>query len=128
MCVLDAQTVRPYFWKFCNNLPNNYRSMEENKPKNSFIGWCRRYISLLFVGLLALYVYVLFFNDNSYGHLRELHGEIKRLEKEKKENQDTLNKYYELNRLLLSDKEELERVAREKYGMQRPGEDVYIIE
>ena len=59
---------------------------------------------------------------------RELHGEIKRLEREKKENRDTLNKYYELNRLLLSDKEELERVAREKYGMQRPGEDVYIIE
>jgi len=102
--------------------------MEEKKQKGSFIGWCRRYISLLFVGLFALYIYVLFFNDNSYGHLSELNGEIKRLEKEKQENQDTLKKYRELNRLLLSDKEELERVAREKYGMQRPGEDVYIIE
>lgn len=102
--------------------------MEEKKPKSSFTAWCRRYISLLFVGILALYVYVLFFNDNSYGHLRELHGEIKRLEIEKQQNQDTLDKYRELNRLLLSDKEELERVAREKYGMQRPGEDVYIVE
>lgn len=85
-------------------------------------------MSLLFVGLLALYVYVLFFNDNSYGRLSELHGEIKRLEKEKQENLDTLKKYRDLNQLLLSDKEELERVAREKYGMQRQGEDVYIIE
>lgn len=101
---------------------------EDNKHKGSFFGWCRRYITLVFVGLLALYVYVLFFNDNSYGHLRELHSEIKRLEKEKQENRDTLEKYHDLNQLLLSDKNELERVAREKYGMQRPGEDVYIVE
>lgn len=101
---------------------------EDKKQKGSFFGWCRRYMSLLFVGLLALYVYVLFFNDNSYGRLSELHGEIKRLEKEKQENLDTLKKYRDLNQLLLSDKEELERVAREKYGMQRQGEDVYIIE
>ena len=102
--------------------------MEEKKPKSSFLSWCRRYISLLFVGLLALYVYVLFFNDNSYGHLRELQSEIRLLEAEKHQNQDTLNTYHQLNRLLLSDKEELERIAREKYGMQRLGEDVYIVE
>lgn len=75
-----------------------------------------------------MYVYVLFFNDNSYGHLRELQSEIKRLEKEKQENEDTLQKYRALNNLLLSDRKELERVAREKYGMQRPGEDVYVFE
>lgn len=102
--------------------------MEDNKQKGTFIGWCRRYLSLLFIGITGLYVYVLFFNDNSYGHLRELHGEIKRLEKEMQANEDTLKKYRELNLLLLSDKEELERVARERYGMQRPGEDVYIVE
>lgn len=102
--------------------------MEEQRPKSSFFAWCRRYISWLFVGLLAMYVYVLFFNDNSYGHLRELQSEIKRLEKEKQENEDTLQKYRALNNLLLSDRKELERVAREKYGMQRPGEDVYVFE
>lgn len=100
----------------------------ENKNKSSFFGWCRRYVSLLFVGLLALYVYVLFFNDNSYSHLRELHTEIKRLELEKKQNQDTLQKYLDLNRRLMSQDDELERVAREKYGMQRRGEDVYMVE
>lgn len=104
------------------------KKQEERKEGNSLIGWIRRYVSVVFVGILALYVYVLFFNDNSYDRLRELQGEIRRLEQEKKENQDTLNKYYELNRLLLSDKKELERVARERYGMQRQGEDVYLIE
>ncbi len=101
---------------------------QEKKQKSSLTDWFRRYVSVAFVGLLALYVYVLFFNDNSYSRLRELKGEINRLEQEKRDNQDTLKKYEELNRLLLSDKEELERVARERYGMQRPGEDVYIVE
>lgn len=108
----------------CSQMSSNM----EKKQKGSFWGWCRRYVSLIFVGLLALYVYVLFFNDNSYGRLRELHGEIKRLEREKEDNRDTLDKYRELNQLLLSDKKELERVARERYGMQRQGEDVYIVE
>lgn len=104
------------------------KKQEDKRQNGSLTGWFKRYVSVVFVGLLALYVYVLFFNDNSYNRLRELQREITRLEQEKKENQDTLKKYYELNRLLLSDKDELERVARERYGMQRRGEDVYIIE
>ena len=47
---------------------------QDKKQKSSLTDWFRRYVSVAFVGLLALYVYVLFFNDNSYSRLRELKG------------------------------------------------------
>ena len=36
--------------------------------------------------------------------------------------------YLRLNRSLDTDPQSLERIVREKYHMQRPNEDVYIIE
>lgn len=80
----------------------------------------------MLVGVVAFILYVLFFNENSYGRLRELNAEIRRLKIEINDNRDTMEHYLRLNHLLSTDREEMERIAREQYRMQRQGEDVYI--
>lgn len=93
----------------------------------NFYRWCRRYVSLMFVGILAFVLYVLFFNENSYGRLHELNTNIRDLKAEIKENRDTMEYYQRLNRRLSTDRNEMERIVREQYHMQRQGEDVYIV-
>ena len=95
---------------------------------NSFVTWCRRYISVTFVIVLAFVFFVLFFNDNSVMHSFELNQRIKRTGLEISENEDTLQHYRRLNRALNTDAETMERIVRENYHMQRPSEDVYIVE
>lgn len=93
-----------------------------------FINWCRRYISLMFLAILAFVLYVLFFNENSYGRLHELNNEIKRLKTEIKTNRDTMEYYLRKNQMLDTDPAEMERIVREQYHMQRDGEEVFIVE
>ena len=95
---------------------------------SSFINWCRRYISLFFIAIIASVAYILFFNENSVSRQAELKNEITRLNKEIKSYTDTLNRYRELNRRLEVSPEEMERVVREQYHMQRANEDVYIVD
>lgn len=90
--------------------------------------WSRRYITLPLLIAVAYIVFVLFFNENSYFKSVEYQQEIDRLEAEIKENNDTMMYYRNLNASLSSDPAELERIVREQFHMQRPNEDVYIIE
>lgn len=90
--------------------------------------WTRRYITLPLLIAVAYIVFVLFFNENSYFKSMEYQEEIDRLEAEIKENNDTMLYYHRLNASLTSNPEELERIVREQYHMQRPNEDVYVIE
>lgn len=92
-----------------------------------FFNWCRRYVSLLFVLVLGLFAYVLFFDENSYGHLSELNSRKAALEAEIQDNRDSLRHYQELNNLLQSSPYEMERIARERYFMQGENEDVYVV-
>lgn len=94
----------------------------------NILKWCRSYVTLTFVGVLAFVVYLTFFTDNSIIKGMEYDREISRLKEEIKQNSDTLRYYEELNRSLSTDKEEMERIVREHYHMQHPGEDVYIFE
>ena len=95
---------------------------------NSFVTWCRRYISVTFVIVLAFVFFVLFFNDNSVMHSFELNQRINELELEISENEDTLQHYRRLNLALITYAVTIERIVRENYHMQRPSEDVYIVE
>lgn len=90
--------------------------------------WTRRYITLPLLIAVAYIVFVLFFNENSYFKSMEYQDEIDRLEAEIKENNDTMLYYHRLNASLSSNPEELERIVREQYHMQRPNEDVYVFE
>ena len=87
---------------------------------NIIVTWFILYISFVF--------FVLFFNDNSVMHSFELNQRINELELEISENEDTLQHYRRLNRALNTDAETMERIVRENYHMQRPSEDVYIVE
>jgi len=58
----------------------------------------------------------------------EYEEEITRLKAEIKQNNDTLEYYQMLNNSLSTDREEMERIVRERYHMQRTNEDVYVFE
>ncbi len=90
--------------------------------------WCRRYIRFSFVATAGIIVFVLFFNDNSIMNAYEHEREIERLKAEIQDNMDTLEHYQQLILSLETDPETMERIVREEYHMQRPNEDVYVIE
>ena len=77
----------------------------------------------------AAVVLLLFFNDEtSLTRSREYDARIAKLKREIKEATDSAAFYRESRHALLTNSEELEQVARESYNMQRPSEDVYVIE
>lgn len=90
--------------------------------------WCRHYLTLTFIGVVAVVVYLSFFTENSVVKKWEYEKEIARLEAEIKESKDTLEYYNRLNNSLSTDRDEMERIVRERYHMQRPNEDVYVFE
>ncbi|MBQ9072884.1 MAG: septum formation initiator family protein [Muribaculaceae bacterium] len=90
--------------------------------------WCRRYISLTLVAIVAYVVFMLFFNENSIMKSFELNDEIASLKAEIKDNTDSLMHYDTLLQRLNTDPETMERIVREYYHMQRDNEDVYIFE
>lgn len=90
--------------------------------------WSRRYIRFSFVVMVGVLAYVLFFNDNSVMENYTYQKEIDRLRAEISANRDTLRYYEDLNRRLQTDPETMERIVREQYHMQRPNEDIYIVE
>lgn len=92
------------------------------------INWIKRYFSLPLLAVLAFVTYVLFFNDNSMQKSMEYAAEIRKLEHKIVMCEDTLQHYDALNRRLNTSPEELERIVREQYHMQRPSEDVYIFD
>ena len=90
--------------------------------------WCRRYLSVTFLILIAFIVIVLFFNDNSFVKSVEYTSRINELREEIRQNEDTLRYFQRLNHALDTDPETMERIVRENYHMQRENEDVYIVE
>lgn len=88
--------------------------------------WLKRYISLPLLLVVGFIAYVLFFNDNSVAQSIDYATQIRTLEREIAQYEDTLRHYQALNEALDSDPRELERIVREHYHMQRPSEDVYI--
>ena len=91
--------------------------------------WFRRYITVPLAGVVCFIVYVCFFNEENsvidrikyHKQIEELHGEIA-------SNRDSLEYYRTLNANLETDRENIERVVRERYRMQRPNEDIYVFE
>ncbi len=92
----------------------------------SLFGWGRRYFSLTLVIVVAYLLFLFVFNDNSMARSIELDRSIDSLRREIRASEDSLNYYRNLNRRLSTEPEEMERVAREQYNMNRAGEDVYV--
>lgn len=90
--------------------------------------WVRRksHLSLIVIG--SLVVLLLFFNDETSLALNmEYEREINRLTLEIKENQDSAAFYRKQREAIIYGTQDLEHMARERFHMQRPTEDVYIL-
>ena len=73
-------------------------------------------------------VLLLFFNDETSVALNmEYDKEINRLSLEIKECKDSAAFYRQQRESLIHETEDLEHLARERFHMQRPTEDVYIL-
>ena len=80
-----------------------------------------------FITALAFIVWMLFFDSNSYiSHLR-LNKELKKLHEEREFFINEIEMDKEETHKLMSDMDNLERYAREKYLMKRDNEDIYLI-
>lgn len=87
-----------------------------------------KYLKNIYIIVLTLYViWMLFFDTNSLQIHRELQKEIDQLQYEKKQLEKEINQDQELLKAL-EDPKELERYARERYGMQKDDEEVFVIE
>ncbi|MCB0842237.1 MAG: septum formation initiator family protein [Bacteroidetes bacterium] len=77
---------------------------------------------LLFAG-----VWMVFFDRYNLISQYKMKEQIKQLQKDEVHYQKSIEKLdFEADRLF-NDQEELEKFAREKYYMKKPGEDIYVI-
>ncbi len=80
---------------------------------------------LIIVGVIVL---LLFFNDDTSLALNlKYQNEINQLQNEIKLNRDSAALYREKRLSVLAGRDELERLARERFNMQKNTEDVYVI-
>lgn len=88
--------------------------------------WIPRWLNISFVIFIAFIVSLLFFGENNYMRINDYRQRIDDLKAEIKANEDTAAMYNAKVKELHTDRESLEKIAREQYGMKRAGEDVYI--
>ena len=87
-----------------------------------------KYLKNIYVIVSAAFIiWMLFFDTNSYQIHRELCKEIDQVRYENSELEKDIAKNNELLKIL-EDPKELERYGRERYGMQKPNEEVFVIE
>lgn len=86
--------------------------------------WTHLFASFVIVAILFL----AFFSNHSYWELHKLKNTEKDLRREIRHFQDSINHYQQDIQERSGDADKLEHFAREKMGMKRPNEDVFIIE
>ena len=89
--------------------------------------WVPKWLSAPLVIFVAFIVGLLFFNGgNNYLKINEYNRQINLLKAETKANEDSAAIYDAKIQELHTNRAKLERISREKYGMKRESEDVYI--
>ncbi|MDE5662138.1 MAG: septum formation initiator family protein [Muribaculaceae bacterium] len=86
----------------------------------------RRFLSPVTLACLLVIGYIVFSGENTVFRSIDYDRTIDSLRAELDANRDTMLYYRDLNRRLASDRELMEQVVREQYGMKRASEDVYI--
>ena len=104
-----------------SQLRDRIRTLKEERP------WLRWVLNKYAIVTLAFFVWMLFIDNNSIGvwlrtgrQLRSQERRIEYLNREIATTEDRLNQ-------LRSNKDSLERFAREQYGFHEPDEDVFIV-
>ena len=88
--------------------------------------WIPRWVNIPLLIFIAFVVVLLFFGENNYLRINKYRSEINELKSQIKNNKDSAAVYDAKVNELNTDNESLERLVREKYGMKRVNEDVYI--
>lgn len=101
---------------------------QDNEAREKKRSWLRRYGSVAALAVIGYFVYLLFFSSNSALRKFEYQRVIDSLEREVASTTDSVEYYRRLNERLRSDPRAVEQVVREEHNMNRPGEDVYIME
>lgn len=101
--------------------------MAKEKKRGGF--WRRRRGAIPFIVIATVIVVVLFLNEEtSVKTNMEYEARINDLKREIKHNRDSAE-FYRRHRLAIENGEgDLEHLARERYHMQRPTEDVFVYE
>ena len=88
--------------------------------------WIPRWLNVPLVLVLAFVITLAFFGDNNYMLTSKYRSKINELKSQIKNNEDSAAMYDAKVNELNTDNESLERLVREKYGMKRINEEVYI--
>jgi cell division protein FtsB len=93
----------------------------------NFIAWCRSYLKVTNIAVLAAIIYMICFQENSSLRIYSYDRTIDSLRTEIRVNTDSMMFYRALNqRMDNHDPEIIERIVRENHNMNLPNEDVYI--
>jgi cell division protein FtsB len=95
--------------------------MERKRPK-----WIPRWINFPLLIFLVFVVLLIFVGDNSFVRSSKYRSQINELKSQIKNYEDSASAYEARINELNTDNESLERLVREKYGMKRVNEEVYI--
>ncbi|AXJ00049.1 cell division protein FtsB [Cyclonatronum proteinivorum] len=93
------------------------------KPVFNSQYWNFRYLTLLFIGFLL--IWFSFFDDHSLLTRYQLHKQHSDLRQQIEQLQEETRKVEQQIQALETDPARFERLAREAYGMRRPGEVIY---
>ena len=88
--------------------------------------WIPRWLNIPLLIFIGFVVVLLFFGDNNYMRISKYRSQINELKSQIKSNEDSAAMYDAKVNELNTDKESLERLVREKYGMKRTNEEVFI--
>lgn len=101
--------------------------MKKEEEKKGF--WARKRSAIPFLVIGTMIVLVLFLNEETSVKTNvEYEKRINTLKTQIQHNLDSA-KYYKEHRMAIENgKGDLERIARERYHMQKPTEDIYVYE
>ena len=88
--------------------------------------WIPKWLNFPLLIFLGFVMILLFIGDNSFMRSTEYRSQINELKSQIKNNEDSAALYNAKINELNTDNESLERLVREKYGMKRTNEEVYI--
>lgn len=87
--------------------------------------WIPLWLSIPFIIFIGFIVILLFFGENNYMQISEQRVEMDKVKAQIKEQEDSAQFYIRKTQELNTDKETLEKIAREQYNMKRYNEEVF---
>ena len=80
------------------------------------------------VTVVIFFVYLFFFSENNYYKHKELNLKIKQLDESITNTKNQINNTYTFEQLENDTAGKLEKYAREQLNLQKPDEDVFVVE